>query len=228
MRNTIAVMNAKGGVGKSNSRPCARKTLATFTAKVCLSIDADARPASAICWRLSPNSGGPIGSRTIVDYLIGAVLKIDLVARFRDRRRFRRRRRALDRAHSERYEPDAARARSLQATMRHGFAKPSARALRPAQTYDDASDRQPTELSVLTEVLRARPNPYLPQTSRTISRRGAWDSCVNSGSAIPRSASATTRRHRQYEVTRSRPTTTNDRSATQNPEHRCSGNKFRR
>jgi chromosome partitioning protein len=66
MRNTITVMNAKGGVGKSTLVLALAETLSAYHDKDVLVIDADAQAELE-----AVQSGG----RTIVDYLSGAVLK---------------------------------------------------------------------------------------------------------------------------------------------------------
>jgi chromosome partitioning protein len=75
MRNTITVMNAKGGVGKSTLVLALAETLATYHRKKVLVIDADAQ-ASVSHMLAFPTQleAAQSGGRTIVDYLIGAVL----------------------------------------------------------------------------------------------------------------------------------------------------------
>jgi chromosome partitioning protein len=75
-RNTIAVMNAKGGVGKSTLVLALAETLATYHRKKVLVIDADAQASVSHMLARQPQlEAAQSGGRTIVDYLIGAVLK---------------------------------------------------------------------------------------------------------------------------------------------------------
>jgi chromosome partitioning protein len=76
MRNTITVMNAKGGVGKSTLVLALAETLSTFHGKKILVIDADAQ--ASISHMLLPErqlEAVQDEGQTIVDYLIAAVLK---------------------------------------------------------------------------------------------------------------------------------------------------------
>ena len=76
MRNTITVMNAKGGVGKSTLVLALAETLANDHAKKVLVVDADAQ--ASISHMLLPQDrleAAQGGGRTIVDFLIAAVLK---------------------------------------------------------------------------------------------------------------------------------------------------------
>jgi chromosome partitioning protein len=76
MRNTITVMNAKGGVGKSTLVLALAETLATYHRNSVLVIDADAQASiSHMLMRQPQLEAAQSGGRTIVDYLIGAVLK---------------------------------------------------------------------------------------------------------------------------------------------------------
>jgi len=76
MRNTITVMNAKGGVGKSTLVLALAETLATYHGKSILVIDADAQASvSHLLTRQPRLETVQSAGRTIVDYLIGAVLK---------------------------------------------------------------------------------------------------------------------------------------------------------
>src|SRR5262249_39697991 len=84
MRNTITVMNAKGGVGKSTLVLALAETFAAYHGKSVLVIDADAQASiSHLLVRHEPLEAAQSGGRTIVDYLLGAVLK-DAAARWRD------------------------------------------------------------------------------------------------------------------------------------------------
>src|SRR5215813_12827544 len=84
MRNTITVMNAKGGVGKSTLVLALAETLATYHGKSILVIDADAQASvSHLLVRQPQLEAAQSGGRTIVDYLIGAVLK-ESTASWRD------------------------------------------------------------------------------------------------------------------------------------------------
>ena len=76
MRNTIAVMNTKGGVGKSTMVLAIAETLAAFHGKNVLVIDSDSQ-ASVSSMLMSTASLRNLQSsgRTIVDYLVGAVLR---------------------------------------------------------------------------------------------------------------------------------------------------------
>lgn len=76
MRNTIAVMNTKGGVGKSTIVLTLAETLSVFHGKNVLVIDSDAQ-ASVSAMLMSTVSLRKLQSegRTIVDYLVSAVLK---------------------------------------------------------------------------------------------------------------------------------------------------------
>jgi chromosome partitioning protein len=76
MRNTITVMNAKGGVGKSTIVLALAETLATYHHNSVLVIDADAQASvSNLLARQSELEAAESQGRTFVDYLIGAVLK---------------------------------------------------------------------------------------------------------------------------------------------------------
>ena len=76
MRNTITVMNAKGGVGKSTLVLALAETLATVHRKKVLVIDADAQASVSHMLVLQPQlEAAQSGGRTIVDYLIDVVLK---------------------------------------------------------------------------------------------------------------------------------------------------------
>jgi chromosome partitioning protein len=76
MRNTITVMNAKGGVGKSTLVLALAETLSNDHGRKVLVIDSDAQ--ASISHMLLPQDSLETtqnAGRTIVDYLIGAVLK---------------------------------------------------------------------------------------------------------------------------------------------------------
>ena len=76
MRNTITVMNAKGGVGKSTLVLALAETLATYHGKRVLVIDADAQASVSHMLARAPElEAAQSGERTIVDYLIAAVLR---------------------------------------------------------------------------------------------------------------------------------------------------------
>jgi DNA-directed RNA polymerase specialized sigma24 family protein len=76
MRNTITVMNAKGGVGKSTLVLALAETLSACHDKDVLVIDADAQASvSHLLMRQPELEAAQSGGRTIVDYLTGAVLK---------------------------------------------------------------------------------------------------------------------------------------------------------
>lgn len=76
MRNTIAVMNTKGGVGKSTIVLTVAETLSIFHGKNVLVIDSDSQ-ASVSAMLMSTTSLRKLQAegRTIVDYLVAAVLK---------------------------------------------------------------------------------------------------------------------------------------------------------
>jgi chromosome partitioning protein len=74
MRNTITVMNAKGGVGKSTLVLALAETLSAHHGKKVLVIDADAQASvSHLLVRQPQIEAAQSESRTIVNYLIGAV-----------------------------------------------------------------------------------------------------------------------------------------------------------
>jgi len=76
MRNTITVMNAKGGVGKSTLVLALSETLSAFHRKRILVIDSDAQ--ASISHMLLPQqqlTALQDEGQTIVDYMISAVLK---------------------------------------------------------------------------------------------------------------------------------------------------------
>jgi chromosome partitioning protein len=76
MRNTITVMNAKGGVGKSTLVLALAETLSTFHGKRVLVVDADAQ--ASISHMLLPErqlEALQDEGQSIVDYLIATVLK---------------------------------------------------------------------------------------------------------------------------------------------------------
>ena len=80
MRNTITVMNAKGGVGKSTLILALAETLSAFHGKKILVIDSDAQ--ASISHMLLPQrqlEALQDEGQTIVDYLIASVLKDELV-----------------------------------------------------------------------------------------------------------------------------------------------------
>ncbi len=76
MRNTIAIMNTKGGVGKSTIVLSVAETLAAFHGKNVLVIDSDAQ-ASVSSMLMSTTSLRKLQTdgRTIVDYLVSVVLR---------------------------------------------------------------------------------------------------------------------------------------------------------
>ena len=75
MKNTIAVMNTKGGVGKSTVVLALAETLSVFEHKSVLVIDSDAQ-ASVSAMLISTNDLYHIqtSGRTIVEYLVSTVL----------------------------------------------------------------------------------------------------------------------------------------------------------
>src|SRR5262245_44160323 len=84
MGNTITVMNAKGGVGKSTLVLALAETLATYQQTKVLVIDADAQASVSHILAHGPQlEAAQSKQRTIVDYLIGAVLK-ESAASWRD------------------------------------------------------------------------------------------------------------------------------------------------
>ena len=75
MRNTITVMNAKGGVGKSTLILALAETLADYHGKKILVVDSDAQ--ASISHMLLPQErleAAQSERRTLVDYLIATVL----------------------------------------------------------------------------------------------------------------------------------------------------------
>ena len=76
MRNTITVMNAKGGVGKSTLVLALAETLANDSGKKILVIDADAQASiSHMLMRQEELESVQSRNRTFVDFLITAALK---------------------------------------------------------------------------------------------------------------------------------------------------------
>src|SRR6516225_8515748 len=75
MRNTITMMNTMGGMGKSTLVLALAETLATYHDKRILVIDADAQASVSHILAHQPQlEAAQSSGRTIVDYLIGAVL----------------------------------------------------------------------------------------------------------------------------------------------------------
>src|SRR5215470_18161478 len=76
MRNTITMMNTMGGMGKSTLLLALAETLAIYHDKSILVIDADAQASvSHLLTRQPQLEAVQSSGRTIVDYLLGAVLK---------------------------------------------------------------------------------------------------------------------------------------------------------
>jgi chromosome partitioning protein len=76
MRNTITMMNTMGGKGKSTLLLALAETLATYHDKSILVIDADGQGSVSHLLTHQPQlEAAQSGGRTIVDYLVGAVLK---------------------------------------------------------------------------------------------------------------------------------------------------------
>ena len=76
MHNTITMMNTMGGMGKSTLLLALAETLAIYHDKSILVIDADAQASvSHLLTRQSQLEAVQSSGRTIVDYLLGAVLK---------------------------------------------------------------------------------------------------------------------------------------------------------
>ncbi len=75
MRNTIAIMNTKGGVGKSTVVLAIAETMATFHGKNVLVIDSDSQ-ASVSSMLMTPGNLHKLQSEglTLVDFLISSVL----------------------------------------------------------------------------------------------------------------------------------------------------------
>ena len=76
MRNTIAIMNTKGGVGKSTIVLAVAETLSVYHGKNVLVIDSDSQ-ASVSTMMMATESLRKLQNegRTIVDYLVAQVLK---------------------------------------------------------------------------------------------------------------------------------------------------------
>jgi chromosome partitioning protein len=84
MHNTITMMNTMGGMGKSTLLLALAETLAIYHDKSILVIDADAQASVSHLLTCQPQLDAVQSSgRTIVDYLIGAVLK-ETTANWRD------------------------------------------------------------------------------------------------------------------------------------------------
>jgi len=84
MRNTITMMNTMGGKGKSTLLLALAETLATYHDKSILVIDADGQGSVSHLLTHQPQlEAAQSSGRTIVDYLIGAVLK-ETMASWRD------------------------------------------------------------------------------------------------------------------------------------------------
>jgi chromosome partitioning protein len=151
MRNSITVMNAKGGVGKSSLVLTLAETLSAHHGKKVLVIDSDAH-ASISTMLISPDWLTTIQgqSRTFVDYLIAVVLKTGPASQRSSSERIRRRRCALDRPVAGRRASDAARARSPRAGMRRHCGWPFLSWLKLAMPTTSPIDSAPG-LSVLTE-----------------------------------------------------------------------------
>ena len=76
MHNTITMMNTMGGMGKSTLLLALAETLAIYHDKSILVIDADAQASVSHLLTHQPQlEAAQSGGRTIVDYLLGAVLK---------------------------------------------------------------------------------------------------------------------------------------------------------
>jgi chromosome partitioning protein len=79
MRNTIAIMNTKGGVGKSTLVLSLAETLAAFHGKNVLVIDSDAQASvSAMLMSIASLRKLQSEGRTIVDFLAASVLRHDM------------------------------------------------------------------------------------------------------------------------------------------------------
>lgn len=75
MKNTIAVMNTKGGVGKSTVVLALAETLSAYHGKSVLVIDSDAQASvSSMLMNTTDLYNIQSGGRTIVEYLVSAVL----------------------------------------------------------------------------------------------------------------------------------------------------------
>ena len=84
MRNTLTVMNAKGGVGKSTLVLALAETFAAYHGKSVLVLDADAQASiSHLLVQHHQLEAAQSAGRTIVDYLVGVVLK-DSAPNWRD------------------------------------------------------------------------------------------------------------------------------------------------
>ena len=80
MRNAIAVMNTKGGVGKSTFVLAAAETLAAKLAKTVLVIDGDAQASVSLMLLSAGNlSRLQLDGLTVVDLLVGGVLRDEAV-----------------------------------------------------------------------------------------------------------------------------------------------------
>ena len=196
MRNSITVMNAKGGVGKSTLVLALAETLSAYHDKDVLVIDADAQASiSHLLMRESELEAAQSGGRTIVDYLTGAVLK-GSVASWRefvvpdvsD----------VDDARSIALIPSDTGLTLFEREVSKGDHEAQLRSVIAAvleeagQTYDIVLIDSAPGLSVLTECFLREADFYLSPTKPDLPRRVGSNFCMDLSNAILRWASPRT------------------------------------
>jgi hypothetical protein len=232
MRNTITVMNAKGGVGKSTLVLALAETLSAYHDKDVLIIDADAQ--ASISHLLMPQAeldAAQSGGRTIVDYLAGAVLKGStaswrefVIADVSD----------VDDARSIALIPSDTGLTLFEREVSKGDHEARLRGTIAAwleeagRSYDIVLIDSAPGLSVLTECLLREADFYPHRLSQTMHRRVGSRSCRDLSTEIPRWASPRASESSSTSKTRIRPrTSTSIIGSGRTPNTAASINRYR-